>query len=175
MSSTTPAPARHFVTVKAAVWDGDRLLLMREDAGEGQVAVDLPGGRLEEDESLEQGLRREIREELGVELARLAALPTKLWSTRTVDGIGVVGILYEAALASLSFDHAGAAEILGAAFFSYEELLAAHCGVHKPFIVEYFAARLTPEGPGARSADSPTDPAPRKRHAVARAARRSRA
>jgi 8-oxo-dGTP pyrophosphatase MutT (NUDIX family) len=141
MSSAVREPARHFVTLKAAVWKGDRLLLVHEDTGEGPVSIDLPGGRIEREESIEAGLRREIREELGVEIARLAALPRKLWATCTADGVGVVGILYEAELASQAFDHSGALEVVGATFLSYEELVAARGGVHKPFIVEYFRER----------------------------------
>lgn len=141
MSTALREPARHYVTLKAAVWKGDRLLLVHEDTGEGAASIDLPGGRVEQDESLEQGLRREIREELGVEIAQLAALPTKLWATRTVDGVGVIGILYEVELASLAFDHSGALEVVGASFLSYHELRAARGGVHKPFIVEYFRER----------------------------------
>ena len=134
-------PARHYVTLKAAVWKGDRLLLVHEDTGEEAASVDLPGGRIERDESIEAGLRREIREELGVEIAQLSALPAKLWATRSADGVGVVGILYEVELASLCFDHSGALEVVGASFLSYPELLAAQGGVHKPFIVEYFRER----------------------------------
>src|SRR5262245_1198075 len=91
MDTALREPARHFVTLKAAVWNGDRLLLVREDVGEESSSIDLPGGRIERDESIEEGLRREIREELGVEIARLASLPTKVWATRTRDGVGVVG------------------------------------------------------------------------------------
>ncbi len=134
-------PARHYVTLKAAVWEGDRLLLVHAATREDAPTIDLPGGRIERDESLETGLRREIREELGVEIAKLAALPTKLWATRNADGFGVVGLLYEVELASLAFDHSGALDVVGASFLSYEELLAARGGVHKPFIVEYFRER----------------------------------
>jgi 8-oxo-dGTP pyrophosphatase MutT (NUDIX family) len=137
----TLLPARHFVTVKAAVWDGDRLLLVREQAGVGRVAIDLPGGRLEVDESIEAGLRREIREELGVELSHVPALPIKLWTARTTDGIGVVGMLFEVALASHCFDHRGADEIVGAEFLSHAALLEARGSIHKPFIVDYFEQR----------------------------------
>ena len=138
MDAAGTAPARHFVTVKAAVWAGERLLLVREETGAGAITVDLPGGRLECDESLEDGLRREIREELGVELRSVPTLPVKLWTTRTPDGIGVVGLIYEAQLASLGFDHSGADEVIGAEFLTYTELLAAPGGLHKPYIVEYF-------------------------------------
>jgi 8-oxo-dGTP pyrophosphatase MutT (NUDIX family) len=143
VSTTTrlPLPARHFVTVKAAVWDGERLLLVREDAGNGRVVIDLPGGRLENGESIEQGLRREIREELGVELSEVSPLPVKLWTARTTDGVGVVGMLFEVTLASRCFDHTGADEVIGADFLSHAELLAAGGSIHKPFIVEYSARR----------------------------------
>lgn len=54
-------------TIKAAVIEGDRILLVRKRGGE---TWSLPGGKpkREWDESDLECLRREIREELGVEL-----------------------------------------------------------------------------------------------------------
>lgn len=54
------------VSLKALVFDdGHRLLALRNDAG----SWELPGGGWEHSETLEQCMRREIREELGVEVA----------------------------------------------------------------------------------------------------------
>lgn len=56
------------VSVKALVFDrDDRLLVMRNADG----FWELPGGGWEHDETLEQAMRREVREELGVEIDRI--------------------------------------------------------------------------------------------------------
>ncbi|GAA2474045.1 NUDIX hydrolase [Terrabacter carboxydivorans] len=58
---------RHSVSVAAAIFDdsGENVLLIkRRDNGEWEP----PGGVLELDETIEEGLRREVREESGVEV-----------------------------------------------------------------------------------------------------------
>lgn len=55
------------VSLRALVLQKDQVLITR-DAQDATV-WELPGGRLHEDESLEDGLKRELREELGVEVA----------------------------------------------------------------------------------------------------------
>ena len=56
------------VSLKALVFDSeDRLLALQNDDG----TWELPGGGWEHSETLEQCMRREIREELGVEVARI--------------------------------------------------------------------------------------------------------
>jgi 8-oxo-dGTP diphosphatase len=63
--SAGPAPdARHSVSVAAAVVDesGRVLVIRRADNG----LLEPPGGVLELDESVEDGLRREVREETGL-------------------------------------------------------------------------------------------------------------
>ncbi len=63
MSLDTP---RHSVSVAAAVVNecGQVLAIQRRDNGHWEP----PGGVLELDESIEEGLRREVREETGVEV-----------------------------------------------------------------------------------------------------------
>lgn len=104
-------PHRLFVSVKAAIWRDGALLLTEElDPGTGEAVFDLPGGRVDAGEDLEAGLRREVREELGVALAEVGPLPVRTWAVVNPEGVGVVGLLYEATLASDDFDHAGAPE-----------------------------------------------------------------
>jgi len=61
-----------FLNVAAAVGVviqvGDRLLLTRRLREPGAGLLDLPGGFIDPEESAEEGLRREVREELGLEL-----------------------------------------------------------------------------------------------------------
>lgn len=62
----SPAP-RHSVSVAAVIFDdsGDNVLLIkRRDNGRWEP----PGGVLELEEAVEDGLRREVREETGVEI-----------------------------------------------------------------------------------------------------------
>lgn len=57
---------RHFVSVAGIVINGEGRILVvkRRDNGEWQP----PGGVLESDETIEEGLRREIQEETGIEV-----------------------------------------------------------------------------------------------------------
>jgi 8-oxo-dGTP pyrophosphatase MutT (NUDIX family) len=56
------------VSVKALVFDAEERLLVMQN---GDGTWELPGGGLEHAESLEQCLRREILEELGVDVTRI--------------------------------------------------------------------------------------------------------
>lgn len=134
-------PDRLYVAVKAAVWKRDRLLLVREGAPEAGH-YDLPGGRLDAGESLESGLRRELREELGVEIKEWSGLPIKTWATVSRDGTGVVALLYRVTLASEEFTHAPGDEVTAAQWLTLEELLRAQGAIHKPFVLEYFREAL---------------------------------
>src|SRR6476469_165936 len=60
-------PPRHSVSVAAAIFDesGEKVLLIkRRDNGNWEP----PGGVLELDETIEDGIRREVREEPGAEI-----------------------------------------------------------------------------------------------------------
>jgi ADP-ribose pyrophosphatase YjhB (NUDIX family) len=69
---------RFFFNVAAAagafIFIGSSLLLCIRGKDPGQGLLDVPGGFLEFDESIEEGLEREIREELGVEVQGLKYL-----------------------------------------------------------------------------------------------------
>jgi ADP-ribose pyrophosphatase YjhB (NUDIX family) len=65
-------PSNFRVSVKALITDdAGRLLLVKE----GKDEWGIPGGGIDHGETVEAGLRREIREELGVDLAEMSPLP----------------------------------------------------------------------------------------------------
>ncbi len=75
------------VSVKALILDDQgRFLLVKDIAG----LWELPGGGLDHGESVEQGLKREIREEMGLELTYIADTPSyffTVFDTHTDDWI----------------------------------------------------------------------------------------
>lgn len=81
---TTP---RHSVSVAAAVTndDGRILVIRRRDKGSWQ----LPGGILELGETIEQGVRREVQEETGVDVE-----PIRLTGVYKNMTLGVVALVF---------------------------------------------------------------------------------
>ena len=60
------------LVVAAVVVRGDRVLLSRRPPGKHLAGLwEFPGGKVEEGETPEEALVREVREELGLEIARL--------------------------------------------------------------------------------------------------------
>lgn len=66
-TGATPRPERppRRIGAKLLVTAGQRVLLIRERRGDGSTFWSLPGGGIDPGESLSDGLRRELREELG--------------------------------------------------------------------------------------------------------------
>ena len=65
-------PDRPLVGVGAIILDGERLLLVRRGSPPHEGDWSLPGGLLEAGERLEDGVRREVREETGLEVEVLS-------------------------------------------------------------------------------------------------------
>ncbi|MGC8795194.1 MAG: NUDIX hydrolase [Bryobacteraceae bacterium] len=65
-------PDRPLVGVGAIVVDGDRLLLVQRGSPPHQGQWSLPGGLLEAGERLEDAVKREVREETGLEVEVLS-------------------------------------------------------------------------------------------------------
>lgn len=86
--------------VKAVVYnDSGQVLVLQKSVAEwpqgvGYERYDLPGGRLEYGEQLEDGLRRELWEETGLSIDRVCLLDA--WTTVLADGRYLLVIAYSA-------------------------------------------------------------------------------
>jgi ADP-ribose pyrophosphatase YjhB (NUDIX family) len=80
----------------AALLRGDRVLLARRAGPPWAGTWDLPGGFIEGGESAERALRRELREELGIRLARARFLGSYP-DVYGPGGVPVLTIVYRAA------------------------------------------------------------------------------
>jgi len=69
-------PTRPYIGVGAVVLDADRVLLVRRAREPQKGLWSIPGGGLELGETLEQGVRREAREETGLDVRVLRSLDT---------------------------------------------------------------------------------------------------
>jgi 8-oxo-dGTP pyrophosphatase MutT (NUDIX family) len=91
------------IASKALVFDKDgKLLLMKDGIGEW----DLPGGRMHYEETFEQAIRRECREELGVECSKIETTPSFAWTAQNgidKDNAWRVDICFRVELESNSF------------------------------------------------------------------------
>ena len=101
-------PVRFHVHLGALVRRGDEILIMKRAAGAVSGAWYFPGGGLEEDESPEDGIRREIREEAGLEVKNLRLF--RVWHTRQPDGTPALALTYTCEVPAgtepqLNFEH----------------------------------------------------------------------
>jgi 8-oxo-dGTP diphosphatase len=77
--------ARRLTAIVACVDGAGRVLLVKQIAGPYAGAWLLPGGGVDDGESIEEGLRREMREETGCELHDLRHVATYEVDERTQD------------------------------------------------------------------------------------------
>jgi 8-oxo-dGTP diphosphatase len=69
LSSRPPGPALRFVAAGLLIRDGEVLICQRRPDQPMALLWEFPGGKIEQGESAEQALARELREELGIRAA----------------------------------------------------------------------------------------------------------
>ncbi len=90
------------LSVKALIFDYTltKFLLVQEDNGKWE----LPGGGLDWGESPEEGIRREIKEEMGLTVTCVASQPTYLTTVaRDSDGRWIANVLFETEVKDFNF------------------------------------------------------------------------
>ncbi|MFW0735851.1 NUDIX hydrolase [Flavobacterium sp. T12S277] len=80
-----------FFSVKALIIKNDTFLAVY-NLVEGIKIWDLPGGRMEFGETAEETLKREIKEELNLEIRPVKVIDT--WNYRPTDDCQITGIIY---------------------------------------------------------------------------------
>src|SRR4030067_1348889 len=89
-------PPPFHVHVDAIVRRGDQILIMKRAMGNMSGAWYFPGGSLEENESPQEAVRREIREETQLEVDDLRLF--RLWRYRQDESTPAVGITFTCAV-----------------------------------------------------------------------------
>ncbi len=86
------APAKFHVHVDAIIRRDDAILIMKRAMGSMTGAWYFAGGTLEEDESPEEGVRREINEETGLDVDNLRLF--RVWDYHQDESTPAVGITF---------------------------------------------------------------------------------
>lgn len=89
------------ISIKALILDETRtkFLIVQEANGEW----DLPGGGLDWGESVEVGMRREIKEEMGLTVTSVSSNPCYFLTDQRKSGAEYANVFYEATVESLDF------------------------------------------------------------------------
>lgn len=109
--------SRFTVTAGAVVTDGRGRVLLLKHVFRSGSGWGVPGGFLEPGEQPEEGIRRELREEAGLELGEV-----KLVHARAFRRPQQVEILFRARAACAGDAHAASVEVSRAAWFAPDEL-----------------------------------------------------
>lgn len=117
------------VTVKGLIVRDGKVMLVKDETGRSDTDPspewEMPGGGMDFGETFEETLRREVREEMGLELSFVEARPTYVWSTKHGSGRGmpwywVLTVTLRCDVASLDFTKSR--ECAEIRFFTKEEL-----------------------------------------------------
>jgi 8-oxo-dGTP diphosphatase len=128
MHSTYFPDCFYRVTVKGLCVRDGKVLLVRESA-KISGKWELPGGGLDFGEDICEGLKRELREEMGMEVKSLSEKPVYVWTHRYETNSRKVGWYYSLVLAYRvefeSLDFTPSEECEAVQFFSKDELKSA--------------------------------------------------
>ncbi len=106
-------PCFHRISIKGLVCDEQhRFLLIQEENG----FWDLPGGGMDHGENPESCLKREIQEEMGLEVVYMEKNPSYFYASTNPKNQPIVNVLYKISLASLEFKSSD--ECVALRFFS---------------------------------------------------------
>lgn len=119
------------VTIKGLIIQDDKLMMIRESEALSGGKWELPGGGLDFGEDIHLGFSREIEEEMGLVLTRMATKPTYLWThrfehQRDMDWYYSLVLAYRIELKDLNFTPSEECEEIG--FFSKDEMESMQLG-----------------------------------------------
>ena len=126
------------LSIKALVFDEThtKFLIVQEENGKWE----LPGGGLDWGELPAEGLRREIKEEMGLAVKSIAAQPAYLLTKEsTRKSCWIINAIYETELVSLDFTPSN--ECVGIHFVTKEQALIHYPGTN----IEALAQLLDPK------------------------------
>ena len=107
-------PIKLFVATKAFIYNQNRVLLVRESAkyvdGSNPERWDVPGGRIEPGQRFDESLRREVKEETGLEVEIGSPFHVDEWRPQVRgEQWQIVGVFFECTSAgdtvTLGLDH----------------------------------------------------------------------
>lgn len=108
------------VSAKALVLDESKQKFLVVQEADGRW--ELPGGGIDHGETPSEALKREIKEEMGLEATSVADHPSYFFTFLNVTGYWLANALYETKLESLAFTPSG--ECIALCFVTSQEALA---------------------------------------------------
>lgn len=124
LTSENFPPSFYRVSVKGLVVKDGKVLLLKEAPSLGGM-WELPGGGLDFGEDIHEGLRREIEEEMGIKVTKIAERPLYSWTWRFLNKRGMdwyysLVLVYQIELENFDFKISEECQDIG--FFGKEEM-----------------------------------------------------